>query len=80
MRNVRPLFTLLAFALGVLVGRAFWPAVQITVPTPDVTIRWFQGDNEHKMGQDVPGVWGPMTKPMKDMVERTEKAARKVKK
>ena len=78
---MRQIATLLAFALGVLVGRAFWPAVQVPAPKPvEVRIRWFQGKDEHKVGQDVPGVYGPMTKPIKDMVERTEKATRKAKK
>ena len=76
---MKPIYLLPCFLLGFWVGtlhtKATWKP-----PEHNIIIRWFQGDNEHKMGQDVPGVWGPMTKPMKDMVERTEKAARKVKK
>ena len=75
---MKPIFLLPCFLLGVLVGRAFWPAVKVTVPKPDVTIRWFQGDKEHKVGQGVPGVYGPMTKPQAEMTTRVKKAADEV--
>ena len=73
---MKPLYLLPCFALGFWVGtlhtKATWKP-----PEHKIIIRWFQGKEEHKMGQDVPWVYGPMTTPQADLVAKTEKAVGK---